>query len=266
MIAEIIKTSQRLIQKPTNNLLPRYIVGAVIFAIFGISTSSTVQAQVKTGRATETSNLSIYEVNTEIGDALIEALLQGVSVGANRLSATNGFLNNGAVKISFPTEAKKMERALRGIGSGALVDNAITSINRAAEAAIAEARPIFSNAIKLLAFEDGTKVLFGKNDAATTFFERAATDEIMTNFKPIVAASLDQSGATKYWKDVNKTYKNIVKKPVKTDLVTYVSQQTIHGLFLEIAKEEANIRKNAKARTSPLLKRAFGFSDKQLSF
>ena len=255
-----------MINIQTNNVLKRYILGAVIVAVFGLSTGSAVQAQVKSGRATETSDLSIYEVNTEIGDALKEALLQGLSVGVNRLSAKNGFLNNEAVKILFPTEGKKVERTLRGVGSGALVDNSVTSINRAAETAITEAQPIFANAIKQLAFDDGTKVLFGKLDAATSFLKREANAEIMESFKPIIAAKLNSSGATKYWDDVHASYSSIVKKKAKSDLLTYVTQKVMDGLYIEIAKEEANIRKNAKARTSPLLQRAFGFSDKQLSF
>ena len=86
--------------------------------------------------------------STEISQALKQALEIGTNQGAERLSAKDGFLGNLAVKILFPPEAQKVESTLRSLGLNSLVDNIILSLNRAAEDAVREAKPIFVSAIK----------------------------------------------------------------------------------------------------------------------
>src|ERR1700758_2646441 len=90
----------------------------------------------------------------EIGSALKQALQQGTSKSTNLLSAVNGYFGNPAVKIVFPPEAQKAEKALRGMGLGKLCDNVILSLNRAAENAAKDAEPIFLDAIKKMSIND----------------------------------------------------------------------------------------------------------------
>jgi hypothetical protein len=112
----------------------------------------------------------------EIGDAIKEALEIGVSAGTDRLSLQNGFLGNSAIKLLFPPEARKVEKALRGIGMNKACDDFILSLNRAAELAAKEAKPIFISAIKEMSVQDASNILLSdQKNAATTYFQRVTS-------------------------------------------------------------------------------------------
>src|SRR5690606_9388920 len=200
---------------------------------------------------------------SEIGLGLKQALELGTGYGVDRLSAQNGFLGNAAVKILFPPEAVKVENTLRSLGLNSLCDNVITSLNRAAEDAVKEAKPIFISAIKQMTITDATNILLGNQDAATQYFKRVTTAQLMEKFSPVITNSLSKVGATKYWGDVTSRYNTIpLVKPINPDLSEYVAQKAIDGLFLEIAQEELKIRGNLSARSTPLLQKVFGYADK----
>jgi hypothetical protein len=199
----------------------------------------------------------------EIGQGLKQALEIGTSQGADRLSLKDGFLGNMAVKILFPPEAVKVENTLRSLGLNSLCDNVITSLNRAAEDAVKEAKPIFISAIKQMTITDATNILLGNQDAATQYFKRVTTAQLMEKFSPVITNSLSKVGATKYWGDVTSRYNTIpLVKPINPDLSEYVAQKAIDALFLEIAQEELKIRGSLNARSTPLLQKVFGYADK----
>lgn len=198
----------------------------------------------------------------EIGNALKQALEIGTSNGADKLSAQNGFFGNVAIKILFPTEAQKVESTLRSIGLNSLADNVVLSLNRAAEDAAKEAKPIFVNAIKQMTITDATNILLGNKDAATQYFKRVTTSELTAKFSPVIANSLSKVGATKYWTDAASAYNKIpLVKPITTDLTAYVTQKAIDGMFVQVAAEELKIRDNISARSSSLLQKVFGYAD-----
>lgn len=199
----------------------------------------------------------------EMGLGIKQALELGTSRGADLLSAKDGFLGNLAVKIFFPPEAQKVEKTLRSIGLGSLADNVILSINRAAEDAAKEAKPIFLSAIKQMTITDATNILFGNKDAATEYFKRVTTAQLMDKFKPVILNSLNKVGATKYWGDAANQYNKIpLVKPVSTDLSSYVAQKAIDGMFIQVAQQELLIRDNLGARTTTLLQKVFGYADR----
>ncbi len=202
--------------------------------------------------------------STEMSLGLKQALELGTGYSTQRLSAKDGYLGNLAVKIFLPEEAKQAEKALRAIGLNSLVDNAITSLNRAAEDAAQEAKPIFVNAIKQMSFQDVTNILLGKQDAATLYFKRTTSNALAGKFRPIVSSSLNKVNATKYWGDLTTSYNRLpLVKPINTDLTGYVTDQAIDGLFIEIAKEELKIRENLGARSTSLLQKVFAYADAQ---
>ncbi len=199
----------------------------------------------------------------EIGDGLKQALQQGTAKSADQLSAVNGFFGNAAIKILFPPQAQKAEKTLRGLGLGKLCDNVILSLNRAAEDAAKQAKPIFINAIRQMTLNDVSNILLGPNNAATQYFRRTTTARLTLAFKPVIQASLNKVGATKYYADAASEYNKIpfVKK-INPDITDYATQKAIDGLFYEIAIEELNIRKNIGARSTPLMQKVFAFADK----
>lgn len=200
----------------------------------------------------------------EINMGLKQALEVGTSASSERLSSTDGYFGNIAIKILFPEEAQKVERTIRSLGLNSLADNVILSINRAAEDAAQEAKPIFISAIKEMSIADASNILLGRDkDAATQYFKRVTSQQLHDKFKPIIVSSLSKVGATKYWGDVINRYNKVpfVTK-VNPDLQEYVTQKAMEGLFIEIAKEELKIRNNVSARGTGLLQKVFGYADR----
>ncbi|WP_432712303.1 DUF4197 domain-containing protein [Pedobacter sp.] len=242
------------------NKLSTFLIGALIILITGCDVQSQSQlGSILKQIPTATGN----PTTTEIASGIKQALEIGTSAGADKLSAKDGFLGNAAVKILFPTEAQKVEKTLRTLGLGSLADNVVTSLNRAAEDAAKEAKPIFVSAIKQMTITDATNILLGNNNAATAYFERVTTSQLMAKFKPVVTSSLSKVGATKYWGDAAASYNKLpLITPVNTDLSAYVAQKAIQGMFVQIAQEELKIRSDLSSRSTTLLQKVFSYADR----
>ena len=195
----------------------------------------------------------------EVAEGLKEALTNGISKGSDLVSKADGYFKNPEIKIPFPPDVKKVENRLRQIGMGSEVDKFVLSLNRGAEDAAKEAKPIFVAAIKQMTIDDAFGILKGQPDAATQFLKRTTSAQLKEKFKPIVQASLDRVSATAYYGDIVNTYNKIpLVEKVNPDLNEYATDKAIQGLFIMIAKEEKNIRQDPLARTSDLLKKVFG--------
>jgi hypothetical protein len=198
----------------------------------------------------------------DMAGGIKDALLQGTAKSTGQLSALNGFFGNAAVKILFPPQAQTAEKTLRKLGFGKLCDNAILSMNRAAEDAAKQAEPIFVDAIKHMTVTDAANILSGNQDAATQYFKRTTSVALAAKFKPIIQASLNKVGATKYYGDVAEQYNKLpFVSHINPDINDYATQKAIDGIFVEIALEELKIRKDISVRSTPLMKKAFSFAD-----
>ena len=132
-------------------------------------------------------------------------------------------------------------------------------MNRAAEKAASEAKPIFLTAIKDMTVRDAVNIVKGTDNAATMYLKNNTSPQLIDKFQPIIKTSLDNVNATRYWSDLITIYNKIpMVKKMNPDLPQYVTQKAIDGLFIMIAKEELKIRKDPVARTSELLKKVFG--------
>lgn len=195
----------------------------------------------------------------EADGGIREALIKGVTQTVETVSMENGFFGNELIKIPFPQEVNQVESALRKVGMGKMVDDAVQSMNRAAEDASKEAAIIFVDAIKELTIEDAFQLIAGSDDAATQYLKGKTSLRLEEKFKPIIEASLSKVNATKYWDDVVLKYNQLpfVKK-VNPDLTEYVNHKAIEGLFIMVAKEEEKIRKDPAERTKDILDKVFG--------
>lgn len=198
--------------------------------------------------------------NDDIVTGLKEALVTGSTKGANLLSQTDGFFANAALKILLPPEAQKIERTLRSVGLGKQVDDAILSMNRAAEDACKSAAPIFANAIKQMSFQDAVGILKGSDTAATSYLKSKTTSPLTEAFRPVIESSLEKVDATKHWNTLISSYNKLplVRDKINPDLAAYVTERSLSGIFYQVAVEEKEIRKNPLARTSDILKKVFG--------
>ncbi len=196
------------------------------------------------------------------GDAaagIREALIRGTSHSVDLVSVTDGFLGNPAIKIPFPDQAREVESRLRALGLGSMVDDVVTSMNRAAEDASKSAAEIFISAINAMTIQDALAIVKGNEDAATRYLERTTSAGLKEQFTPVIRTSLDKVDATRLWESAIRRYNQIpLVKKQNPDLAAYVTEQAIKGLFVMVAREEAAIRKDPVARTSDLLKKVFG--------
>ncbi len=214
---------------------------------------SSAVSSVKGGKGTGLST-------EEIVSGLKEALSLGAQKSADKLSAANGFFKDAAVKVLMPPEAQKVEKTLRSIGAGKLVDDAILSFNRAAEDASKSAAPIFVSAVKNMSIQDALGILKGADTSATSYLKKATTANLTAAFKPVIDASLAKMDATKYWSLVVDKYNSLPTtfNKVNSDLPSYVTEKAMNGIFFYVADEEKKIRSNPAARVSDILKKVFG--------
>ena len=195
----------------------------------------------------------------EVVNGLKEALVKGTNSGSATASKLDGYLKNPKIKIPFPPEVKQVESKLRSLGMNKLVDDFIVSLNRGAEQAAEEAKPIFVSAITGMTVKDGFNILKGEDDAATRYLEKTTTSGLTSTFKPVIKKALDATNATKYFTEIIKAYNKIpFIADVNPNLEEYATTKAIDGLFFLIAIEEKLIREDPLARTSELLKKVFG--------
>lgn len=231
----------------------------VLFSVFS-SMAQFDKLKKNIGKRIESATVSSANISQdEVGSGLKEALTKGVEKGVSQLSKPDGFFKDLSIKISLPVEANKVESKLRSLGQGKKVDQTIESINRAAEDATLAAKVIFVDAIKGMSINDATNILRGEVNAATAFLDKSTRAELISEFEPIVKTSLDKVGATKNWKTIFTNYNKLpFVQNVNPNLVSYATKKAIDGLFIQIAKEELNIRQNPSARGTALLKKVFG--------
>jgi hypothetical protein len=193
----------------------------------------------------------------EIAAGLKEALSVGAEQSGKKLSSLDGYFGNAAIKVLMPEEAKKAEQKLRSLGLGKQVDQAILSMNRAAEDAAKSAAPIFINAIKSMSIQDAMGILKGGDMAATNYLKDKTTASLSASFRPVIEESLKKVDATKYWNTVFTTYNQFSKEKINPDLSAYVTEKALAGIFFQVGEEEKKIRKDPMARTSDILKKVF---------
>jgi hypothetical protein len=200
---------------------------------------------------------------TEVSEGLKEALIKGISNGSDLASQLDGYFKNPEIKIPFPPDVKKVEDRLRQLGLGGEVDKFVMTLNRGAEDAAKEAKPIFIAAIKQMTIDDAWAILRGDPDAATQFLKRTTSTQLKEKFSPVIQASLNKVNATKYYGELVSRYNSIpLVQKVNPDLNDYATDLSMQGLFTMIAKEEKSIRQDPGARTTELLKRVFGSQTK----
>jgi Protein of unknown function (DUF4197) len=213
----------------------------------------------------------------EIGSGLKEALNVGITKGVSELIKTDGYFKNELIKILMPPEAQKVQNIITKYvpGGQKLMDDAILKMNRAAEDAANEAKPIFVDAITGMSITDAKNILFGNQNAATEYLKGKTYQSLVGAYSPKINNSLSKVGAIQAWEAVVKPYNKfasspaaaLVKdaKPINPDLGAYVTGKALDGLFLKVTQEEKNIRDNIAARTSQLLQRVFGMLEKKKS-
>ncbi len=200
--------------------------------------------------------------NDEVIKGLKEALNVGIKIAVDSSSLVDGFLKNPAIRLPFPPDAIKVREKAISLGMQGQVDKFETTLNRAAEAAVKDALPIFKRAILNMSIQDGFAILKGGEGAATKFLKDKTTDSLKVAFLPKVKEATSKVQLTSYWNPIITKYNTAMTfsggQTINPDLDAYVMQLAIQGLFNLVEKEENKIRKDPKARVSDILMKVFG--------
>jgi hypothetical protein len=187
------------------------------------------------------------------------ALEKGAQAAVASLGRTDGFLGNAAVKIPLPPSLQRVESLMRRVGMGRHADELVTTLNRAAEAAVPEARQLLVDSVKRMSVQDAKGILTGGDTSATEYFRRSTSGKLHDRFLPIVRKSTERVGLAQKYNDYAQqgVAFGLVKKE-DANLDEYVTQKALDGLFLMIAEEEKKIRKDPVGAGSSIIRKVFG--------
>ena len=100
----------------------------------------------------------------------IRAALERGAAAAVRCSAARWLSRQSEGAHSAARLSRDAAKVLKFTGQQQRVDELVTAMNRAAEAAVPEAKTLLVNAVRSMSVEDARGILTGGNDSATQFF------------------------------------------------------------------------------------------------
>lgn len=197
--------------------------------------------------------------NRDAVAGLKAALNKGASSAVGKLGKADGFLGNERVKIPLPDSLQRVEGTLRRFGMGNYADELVVTMNRAAEAAVPEAKALLISAVKDMSVQDAKGILTGGDTAATEYFRGKTSNPLAAKFLPIVKKATEKVGLVQKYDDfAGKANRLGLLDDNQTNLENYVTQKALDGLFLMIADEEKEIRAHPVEQGSKLLSKVFG--------
>ena len=197
--------------------------------------------------------------NSEAVSGLKEALTRGAEVAVSQLGKSDGFLGNDKVRIPLPGALEDAAEMMKKFGAGKQADQLVETMNRAAEAAVVEAKPLLVKAVKDMSVKDAQGILGGGDDAATQYFKRSTSEPLAQKFLPIVKkATAKVQLADKYNQFAGKAAKFHLIDAKDANLDDYVTRKALDGLYLIIAEQEKAIRKDPIGTGSKVIGKVFG--------
>lgn len=195
----------------------------------------------------------------EVATALRQALEAGAANAVAKLGQENGFLGNENVRIPLPDGLFRVSRGLRAVGLGRQSDELVTTMNRAAEQAVPEARNLLLNAVRLLTIQDAKAILTGPEDAATRYFRDRTEAELLRRFLPVVSRATKRLQlAGLYNRLANRAVAFGFVRGEDANLDEYVARKALDGLYLTVAEEEKAVRDRPLESGKQLVRKVFG--------
>jgi hypothetical protein len=196
---------------------------------------------------------------TDASAGVKTALERGATAAVSLLGRPDGFLKNPKVMIPLPGVLKDAAQILKFSGQQKKVDELVTAMNRAAEAAVPEAKALLIAAVKSMSVEDAVKIVQGGDTSVTQFFSAKTREPLGAKFMPIVErATARVALAKKYDAVAGKAAGLGLMKKEEANLNGYVSGKALDGLYFMIGEEEKKIRRDPVGTGSAILKKVFG--------
>jgi hypothetical protein len=224
-----------------------------------ISSTNTNTTPTSSTYTNSTSLASIPQF--ELSASLKEAIGSGLTRAVTTLGRTNGFFTNTIVKIPLPDQFATVDKMLRAVGQGPLVDQFVATMNHAAEEAVPIATGIFADSLSQMTIADARDLLLSNSKtAATEYFRRTTTNQLSEKFLPIVREATEKTGVTAAYKNLKTKapFVSVLTGGESFDVDQYVTSKALDGLFTVVADEEVRIRENPAARLTELLQKVFG--------
>jgi len=221
----------------------RHIVACLSFLLIGNAAAATI------------ADLS----NAEAVRGLKQALNDGSAAAVARLGVENGYFANPNVKIPLPPSLQRVERGLRAFGMRRQADELVLTMNRAAEAAVPEAKQLLVDAVRTMSVQDAKGILGGGDTAATEYFQRSTRTQLGRRFLPIVKQATDRVGLAQQYNAL--AGQGVALGLVKEDqgsIESYVTQKALDGLYFMIGEQEKAFRQDPVGATSDIVRRVFG--------
>ena len=197
--------------------------------------------------------------NADASGGVKAALAQGAQAAVALLGRPDGFLGNPKVRIGLPGYLDDAAKVMRSLGQGRRIDELITSINRAAEAAVPMGKDLLVNAVQSMSVTDAKNILTGGDTSVTAFFVTKTRAPLGERFLPVVNQATENVGLTqKYNAFAGKAAGFGLLKPEEANLAQYVTGKTLDGLYTMIGEEERRIRRNPAGAGSAILQKVFG--------
>lgn len=191
--------------------------------------------------------------------ALRTTLNRGAEVAVGSLGKTDGFLGNPAVRIKLPDYLENSKGLLKMMGMSSQLEQMEVSMNRAAEAAVPQAKAVLKKTIQNMTVEDAKQVLSGGDTAVTDFFRTKSQADLYTQLLPIVKSKTSQVGLVQQYNALaEKGSRFGLVKAEDANLEGYVTNKALDALFLMVAQEEKAIRADPLAAGSAVIKKVFG--------
>lgn len=247
-------------------------VAALAFSLsaFAFDLESTLKDTLKNGLPGQTSGASAPSASaggksigqlkaTEINAGIKEALTRGSELAVAQLGKPDGFLGNAALRIPLPPALQKAEQIMRAMGMAKQADDLVLAMNRAAEAAVPEAKSLLVKAVSEMTVEDAKGILSGGNTAATEFFRRKTEISLTSRFAPIVKGATDRVGLAQHYDKVAGAAAQFgALDRNQATVEQYVTQQALDRLYQVIGEQESALRANPAQAASTLLQKVFG--------
>ena len=235
---------------------------SLLTLVLALCSSTFVIAQLGASLKRTNAALAPHDPSELSEEKIVAGLKEALEVGISRAIATagkhDGFMQNEQIRILLPTKLQPVGKGMRMMGMGEQVDDLEIEMNRAAEQATSQAKPVFLAALKNMTFQDARRILTSEDTAATNYFRGATNEDLTAAFTPIVHHSMERVGLIKQYARVIKSAPGGGAIANEFDLDKYVVDETLDGIFLTLGEEEQKIRKDPAAQSTALLKEVFG--------
>jgi hypothetical protein len=163
------------------------------------------------------------------------------------------------VRIPLPGHLDDAAQLLRKFGQGKRIDELVTTINRAAEAAVPMGKDLLVSAVQNMTVTDAKNILTGGDTSVTAFFAEKTRIPLGERFLPVVTRATEKVGlAQRYNAFAGKAAGFGLLRNEDANLEQYVTGKTLDGLYLMIGEEEQKIRQNPAGAGSAIVRKVFG--------